>query len=115
MTGCSTPSTSRWRMSRAKLSITTAAPANGWATSSQKETGQDIDRYAEKYLFAPMGIKHHWKRNYLGMVDTEGGLYLAGEDLAKIGYLYLRDGNWNGKQIVSREWVKESLTPYIDV
>ena len=80
----------------------------------RKETGQDIEAYAEKYLFAPLGIKHHWKRSYLGVVDTEGGLYLSGEDLAKIGYLYLHDGNWNGKQIVSREWVKESLTPYID-
>jgi CubicO group peptidase (beta-lactamase class C family) len=80
----------------------------------QKETGQDIDAYGEKYLFAPLGIKHHWKRTSLGVADTEGGLYLRGEDLAKIGYLYLHDGNWNGKQIVSKEWVKESLTPYID-
>jgi CubicO group peptidase (beta-lactamase class C family) len=79
----------------------------------QKETGQDIDAYGQKYLFAPLGIKHHWKRTYLGVVDTEGGLYLNGEDLAKIGYLYLHDGLWEGKQIVSKEWVKESLTPYI--
>ncbi len=47
-------------------------------------------------------------------MDTEGGLYLSGEDLAKIGYLYLHEGNWNGKQIVSKEWVKESLTPYVN-
>jgi CubicO group peptidase (beta-lactamase class C family) len=80
----------------------------------QKETGQDIDAYGEKYLFAPLGIKHHWKRTYLGVVDTEGGLYLNGDDLAKIGYLYLHGGNWNGKQIVSKEWVEQSLTPYID-
>lgn len=80
----------------------------------QKETGQDIDAYGEKYLFAPLGIKHHWKRTYLGVVDTEGGLYLNGDDLAKIGYLYLHDGNWEGRQIISKEWVKESLTPHID-
>lgn len=80
----------------------------------QKETGQDIDAYGEKYLFGPLGIKHHWKRSYLGVVDTEGGLYLSGEGLAKIGYLYLHDGNWNGRQIVSKEWVRRSLTPYID-
>jgi len=78
-----------------------------------KETGQDIDAYGEKYLFAPLGIKHHWKRTYLGVVDTEGGLYLNGGDLAKIGYLYLQDGMWNGKQIVSKDWVEKSLTPYI--
>jgi CubicO group peptidase (beta-lactamase class C family) len=79
----------------------------------QKETGQDIDSYGEKYLFAPLGMKHFWKKTYLGVVDTEGGLYLNGEDLAKIGYLYLHDGMWNGAQIVSSEWVKESVAPFI--
>jgi CubicO group peptidase (beta-lactamase class C family) len=78
-----------------------------------KETGQDIDAYGQKYLFAPLGIRHHWKRTYLGVVDTEGGLYLDGEDLAKIDYLYLHDGVWEGKRIVSGDWVKKSLTPYI--
>jgi CubicO group peptidase (beta-lactamase class C family) len=78
----------------------------------QKETGQDIDDYGQKYLFAPLGIRHQWKRTYLGVVDTEGGLYLNGSDLAKIGYLYLHDGMWDGQRIVSSEWVKESLTPY---
>jgi CubicO group peptidase (beta-lactamase class C family) len=78
----------------------------------QKETGQDIDDYGQKYLFAPLGIRHEWKRTYLGVVDTEGGLYLNGSDLAKIGYLYLHDGMWDSTRIVSSEWVKESVTPY---
>jgi CubicO group peptidase (beta-lactamase class C family) len=47
------------------------------------------------------------------VVDTEGGLYLNGSDLAKIGYLYLHGGMWDGKRIVSSEWVKESVTPYV--
>lgn len=80
----------------------------------QKETGQDIEAYGAKYLFAPLGMKHYWKRTYIGVVDTEGGLFLNGEDLAKIGYLYMNDGTWGGKQIISKEWVKRSLTPYID-
>jgi CubicO group peptidase (beta-lactamase class C family) len=78
----------------------------------QKETGWDIDDYGQKYLFAPLGIRHEWKRTYLGVVDTEGGLYLNGSDLAKIGYLFLRDGMWDGQRIVSSAWVKESVTPY---
>ena len=80
----------------------------------QKETGQDIEAYGEAHLFAPLGIKHHWKRTYLGVVDTEGGLYLDGADMAKIGYLFLHDGMWNGRRIVSKEWVTESVTPYVD-
>lgn len=78
----------------------------------QKETGQDIDTYAEKYLFSPLGIKHFWKRDYVGTVDTEGGLYLNGEDLAKIGLLYLNDGLWEGKRVVSQDWVRRSLMPH---
>jgi CubicO group peptidase (beta-lactamase class C family) len=80
----------------------------------EKETGQDIDTYGEKSLFAPLGIKHRWKRTYLGVVDTEGGLYLNGADLAKIGYLYLNDGVWDGKRLISAAWVRQSLTPAID-
>ncbi len=80
----------------------------------QKETGQDIEAYGEKYLFTPLGIKHHWKRTYLGLVDTEGGLFLTGADLAKIGYLYMHDGIWGGHRIVSSAWVKQSLTPFVD-
>ena len=80
----------------------------------QKETGQDIEKYGERYLFTPLGMNHHWKRSPLGVVDTEGGLFLNSGDLAKIGYLYLHGGMWDGKQIVSKEWVKQSLTPFID-
>ena len=80
-----------------------------------KETGQDIDDYGAKYLFTPLGIKHHWKRTYLGVVDTEGGLFLSASDLAKIGYLYLHHGMWEDRQIVSKEWVKESLKRSIEV
>jgi len=79
----------------------------------QKETGQDIERYGEKYLFTPLGMDHFWKRSPLGVVDTEGGLFLNGSDLAKVGYLYLHDGMWDGKQIVSKDWVKQSVTPFI--
>ena len=80
----------------------------------QKETGQDIEKYGEKYLFTPLGIDHFWKRTPLGVVDTEGGLFLSGTGLAKIGYLYLHDGVWDGKPIVSQDWVRQSLTPFID-
>jgi CubicO group peptidase (beta-lactamase class C family) len=79
------------------------------------QTGRDIEEYGRKYLFTPLGIDHyHWKRTPKGVVDTEGGLFLRAEDLAKIGYLYLHHGMWDGKQIVSEDWVKQSLTPAID-
>jgi CubicO group peptidase (beta-lactamase class C family) len=80
----------------------------------EKETGQDIGKYAQQYLFAPLGMDAYWKRSPMGVVDTEGGLFLRTSDLAKIGYLYLHDGIWDGQQIVSKDWVKQSLAPFID-
>jgi hypothetical protein len=81
----------------------------------QRETGADIEHYARSHLFGPLGIRnYHWKRTPLGVVDTEGGLYLRSQDLAKIGLLYMNDGRWNGQQLMTSDWVKESLTPRID-
>lgn len=81
----------------------------------RKATGKDIEEYAFQHLFSPLGItKYYWKRTPTGLVDSEGGLYLAATDLAKIYYLFLKEGNWNGKQIVTKEWVKASVTPAIN-
>src|SRR5215471_1402078 len=79
-------------------------------------TGQDIEEYAVKHLFTSLGIEnYYWKRTPTGLADTEGGLYLKTRDLAKIAYLFLKNGEWNGKQIVTPEWVKLSVTPAISV
>jgi CubicO group peptidase (beta-lactamase class C family) len=81
----------------------------------QRETGADIEHYAHSHLFTPLGIRHYfWKRTPLGVVDTEGGLYLRAPDLAKIGLLYMHGGRWHGQQLMTSDWVKESLTPRID-
>jgi len=75
-------------------------------------TGKDIEEYAQRYLFAPLGIEQYfWKRSPSGIADTEGGLYLRSLDLAKIGYLFLKNGVWEGKPLVQPEWVTASVTP----
>jgi len=82
----------------------------------RRATGMDIEEYAAKHLFAPIGIdRWFWKRTPAGLVDTEGGLYLEARDLARIWYLWLKNGRWNGQQVVSAEWVKQSVTPAIAV
>ncbi|MFT3745794.1 MAG: serine hydrolase [Pyrinomonadaceae bacterium] len=79
-------------------------------------TGLDIEDYAVRYLFSPLGIKQHfWKRSPSGLVDAEGGVYLRPRDLAKLWYLFQKNGKWDGKQIVTPEWVKDSLTPHMDL
>lgn len=77
-----------------------------------RASGIDIEEYAAQHLFGPLGIhRWFWKRTPSGLIDTEGGLYLEARDLAKIWYLFLRQGEWQGKQVVSAEWVKASTTP----
>ncbi len=72
-------------------------------------TGLYVDEYAEAHLFGPLGIQdYHWKKTPKGFPDTEGGLYLEAEQLAKFGYLYLNDGVWNGRRILPEGWTEAS-------
>ncbi len=81
----------------------------------QKATGKDIAKYAEKFLFTPLGVmRHYWKRTPTGLPDTQGGLYLARQDLARIGYLYLKDGVWKSKRILATGWVQDTMTPRVE-
>lgn len=76
--------------------------------------GEPIDEYAREYLFRPLGIKQfYWKKTTTGLPDTEGGLYMTGEDLARIGYLYLNDGMWNGTRILPEGWVQATSRPAV--
>jgi CubicO group peptidase (beta-lactamase class C family) len=75
----------------------------------QEATGLRIDAFAEEYLFGPLGItEYQW--NYINpdMVGAGASLHLRPRDMAKLGYLFLNGGVWNGEQIVSSEWIEES-------
>lgn len=81
----------------------------------KKVTGKQADEYAAEHLFTPLGITDtYWKRTPKGLSDTEGGLYLTTRDLAKIGYLYLNDGMWDGQRLLPEGWVAASTTPLVD-
>ena len=73
-----------------------------------KATGKPADEYAKTHLFEPLGIDFYWKRTPKGLADTEGGLYLTPRDLAKIGYLYLHDGVWDGRRVLPDGWARAS-------
>jgi len=102
-----------------------ADPGTKWAYNSggshlmsaviHRVTGQTIDRYAERHLFGPLGIaEYYWKREPRGLPDTEGGLYLEAEQLAKIGYLYLHDGLWDGVRLLPDGWVAAATARQVD-
>ncbi len=73
--------------------------------------GMEVKEFAERYLFHPLGISEYlWTSYPDGSIETDGGLALRPRDLAKIGQLYLNGGVWNGKRILSEQWVRESTT-----
>ena len=67
-----------------------------------KKTGQSAFDFAKKELFEPLGITSaRWGRvDAQGVTDGEAGLFLAPHDMARVGYLYLHNGLWDGKQII---------------
>jgi CubicO group peptidase (beta-lactamase class C family) len=81
-----------------------------------RATGTDIEEYAARHLFEPLGIgRWFWKRTPAGLVDTEGGLYLEARDLARIWRLFLEGGVWQGRRLLSADWVARSVTPAVQV
>jgi CubicO group peptidase (beta-lactamase class C family) len=80
----------------------------------QEAVGMDVVDYARKNLFTPLGIKdYQWERNPQGEAIGGWGLYLSARDMAKLGYLYLHDGTWDEKQVVSPEWVRDATAKHI--
>jgi CubicO group peptidase (beta-lactamase class C family) len=82
----------------------------------QKSTGGDLIAFARQHLFSPLGIEElRWQTDLNSIPKGGWGLSLTPRDLAKIGYLYLNKGEWEGKQIVPGEWIEASTRPYIQV
>ena len=79
----------------------------------QKATGTTALDFAQKNLFEPLGIHQvTWESDPQGYSRGWGDLHLLPEDAAKIGYLWLHRGKWEGKQIVSEAWVLDSVKPH---
>ncbi|WP_209280652.1 serine hydrolase domain-containing protein [Paenibacillus athensensis] len=77
-------------------------------------TGTDTASYAKRKLFAPLGITDvNWEL-FDGIANGASFLYMTSRDMARIGYLYLNNGQWNGEQIVPRAWVEASTRKHID-
>jgi len=95
-------------------------------------TGQSVLEFAYENLFSPLGIevtqnvvfhskeeqisimKNYHERGWVADpqgINTAGlGLFITPEDMAKIGQLYLNRGSWNGRQLISSEWIDKSTT-----
>ena len=75
----------------------------------QKATGMITLDFARQYLFEPLGFgKVMWPQDPQGYYDGWADVSLHPYDMAKLGFLFLNQGQWDGKQIVSRRWVQEA-------
>jgi Beta-lactamase class C and other penicillin binding proteins len=79
-----------------------------------KSVPEGLEKYADKKLFGPLGIKNYeWQYTPQKVVSTAGGLRMSALDFAKFGQLYKNGGAWEGKQIVPRSWVEKSFTRHL--
>ncbi len=80
----------------------------------QKVTGKSLLEYGNEVLFDPLGISGgSWEQLPGGYYFASGGIYLRPRELAKIGYLFLNDGYWGGEQVLTVDWIEESVKAQI--
>ena len=81
----------------------------------QKATGLTLQQYAQEKLFEPLGISSvNWAADPQGVTLGNTGLTLRSSDVAKLGYLYLNHGRWNGNQVLPEEWVTISTRKHME-
>ncbi|MFT7047956.1 MAG: CubicO group peptidase (beta-lactamase class C family) [Halioglobus sp.] len=78
-----------------------------------KITGTSLTDYMTSRLWQPLGMEHvgQWILDEEGYELVMGGLSASARDYAKLGLLYLNNGEREGHQVLPRGWVKASVTP----
>lgn len=85
------------------------------STILQRTTGVTASQFAERQLFAPLGISDVvWPETSQGISIGFSELRMRPRDLAKIGLLYLHRGAWDRTQVVPAAWVEASTRQHIE-
>ena len=89
---------------------------NALGTIFEQETKQDLYDALEKDIVRPLGMRDFDRTTHRRTGDATRSQHLAyhmnfsTRDMARIGYVMLRDGKWNGQQVVPRDWAKRIST-----
>jgi CubicO group peptidase (beta-lactamase class C family) len=76
-------------------------------------TGTSMLDFAHENLFKPLGIQDvSWQTDGEGLHMGWSDIAMDPHDMAKFGFLYLNEGRWDGKQVISADWVRESQKPH---
>ncbi|MFY0592977.1 serine hydrolase domain-containing protein [Roseivirga sp.] len=79
----------------------------------ERSSGLALSEFAQKHLFDTMGIENlSWGHtNKKPVISAGERLYMTSRDMAKLGQLMLNKGNWQGEQLIPKEWIKEIASP----
>ena len=102
-----------------------AAPGTTWRYNGggtnvvgqavRRASGRTLEAFADEFLFEPLDIvDRSWVKLRGPVTYASGDLRLRPRDMAKIGYLFVNDGHWEGQQIVSPSWIAEATTLFSD-
>lgn len=81
----------------------------------QKITGQNVMSYLKPKLFAPLEIEGaDWETDPLGINVGGYGLRIHTKDILNFGQLYLQQGEWKGKQLLSKEWIADATKKQVN-
>ena len=99
-----------------------AKPGKSWAYNTtayhllfrvlEKATGEGLEAYSRKKLFDPIGMEHaDWLKNTVGDLTNYYRLQCSTRDMGRFGLFALRGGQWDGKQLVSKDYFKLATSP----
>ncbi len=84
------------------------------AEATQSAVGEDLQAYAQRELFGPIGIEPgtwRWQRDSAGHTQGFFGLHMVPDDFARLGELLRRGGVWQGRRLLSKRFVREAVAP----
>ncbi len=92
------------------------AATNAMGQAVQNATGMPLAQFANLNLFFPMQITNaEWSRTPTNLPVGGSGLFLRTRDLAKFGQLYLNNGSWQGQQLISANWIADTVVRRVDI
>lgn len=78
-----------------------------------RKTGKGLTEFLQERLFTPMGITDVlWEKCPMGIEKGGWGLYIRPEDMAKLGQLVMDGGMWQGRQLVSGDYIRRATAPH---
>ena len=106
----------------ARITDTVGAPGENWRYVSidthvlgmalRGATGKPVADYMAEKLWSKIGVEAdaYYNTDGEGAAFVLGGLNMRTRDYARFGRLFLNDGDWNGEQVISKDWVRESTS-----